>query len=77
MVGFRAAGWTCFAAGVVSLIIAAVGLWGTGIVGEARKEDEKEDGVKVSSDNSAGSSVTEFGEEEGQKDKQNEVVEIV
>ncbi|KZP16560.1 MFS general substrate transporter [Athelia psychrophila] len=34
MVGFRAAGWTCFAAGAVpSVIIGAVGLRGMGIVG--------------------------------------------
>ncbi|KZP16508.1 MFS general substrate transporter [Athelia psychrophila] len=33
MVGFRAAGWTCFAAGVVSVLIGVVGLRGMGIVG--------------------------------------------
>ncbi|KZP30068.1 MFS general substrate transporter [Athelia psychrophila] len=35
MVGFRAAGWTCFAAAMMSLLISVIGLWGTGIVGAA------------------------------------------
>lgn len=35
MAGFRAAGWTCFAAGAVSVIIGVIGLRGTGIVGSA------------------------------------------
>lgn len=34
MVGFRAAGWTCFAAALLSFIIALVGLRGIGIVGQ-------------------------------------------
>lgn len=37
MAGFRAAGWTLFAAAVVSVTIGLVGLRGMGIVG--RKED--------------------------------------
>ncbi|KAJ7729261.1 major facilitator superfamily domain-containing protein [Mycena maculata] len=33
MVGFRAAGWTCFAASVISFVIGVVGLRGIGIIG--------------------------------------------
>jgi hypothetical protein len=37
MVGFRAAGWTCFAAAVLAFLIALVGLRGIGIVGQKKK----------------------------------------
>jgi hypothetical protein len=40
MVGLRAAGWTLCAAGVVSFMIAMVGLRGIGIVGQHKKADE-------------------------------------
>ncbi|KAJ7581456.1 major facilitator superfamily domain-containing protein [Mycena floridula] len=45
MAGFRAAGWTCFAAGVMSVIIILVGLRGIGIVGTPRAEsaDKKDE----------------------------------
>jgi hypothetical protein len=33
MVGFRAAGWTCFAAAVLSFGIALIGLRGIGVIG--------------------------------------------
>nr|GAT47431.1 predicted protein [Mycena chlorophos] len=41
MVGYRAAGWTLMAAGIVAFAIAAFGLRGIGIVGRA-KEDTKD-----------------------------------
>ena len=37
MAGFRAAGWTCFAAASLAVLISVVGLWGTGIVGAPPK----------------------------------------
>jgi hypothetical protein len=37
MVGFRAAGWTGFAAAVLAFIIGLVGLRGIGIVGQQKK----------------------------------------
>jgi hypothetical protein len=47
MTGFRAAGWTCFAAAVVSFLIGLVGLRGIGIVGTKRTDDDGSvDGVE-------------------------------
>ncbi|KAF7307454.1 MFS domain-containing protein [Mycena indigotica] len=43
MVGFRNAAWTCFAAGVVSLLITAVGMRGMGIIGHTKEEDPAKD----------------------------------
>jgi hypothetical protein len=37
MVGFRAAGWTCFAAAVLSFGIALIGLRGIGVIGRKRE----------------------------------------
>jgi len=37
MVGFRAAGWTCFAAAVLAFLIGVVGLRGIGVVGQQKK----------------------------------------
>ncbi|KAJ7682956.1 major facilitator superfamily domain-containing protein [Mycena rosella] len=45
MVGFRAAGWTCFAVSVLSLMIALFGLRGVGIIGQ--KEEKAEGGSGV------------------------------
>lgn len=36
MVGFRAAGWTCFAAAALSFLIGLVGLRNIGIVGQRK-----------------------------------------
>lgn len=36
MVGFRAAGWTCFAAAVLAFLIGLVGLRGIGVVGQRK-----------------------------------------
>ncbi|KAJ6588750.1 major facilitator superfamily domain-containing protein [Mycena capillaripes] len=41
MAGFRAAGWTCFAAAVVSFIIAVFGLRGIGILGHKPERSER------------------------------------
>ncbi|KAJ8522255.1 hypothetical protein ONZ45_g1154 [Pleurotus djamor] len=49
MAGFRAAGWTCLAAAALSLIVAAVGLRGIGIVGKTAKSDETEAGTALES----------------------------
>jgi hypothetical protein len=43
MVGFRAAGWTLFAAAVVSVAIGLLGLRGIGIVGRTKKADSEDD----------------------------------
>ncbi|KAJ7508587.1 major facilitator superfamily domain-containing protein [Mycena galericulata] len=40
MVGFRAAGWTCFAVSVLSFVIAIVGLRGIGIIGRSAEKPE-------------------------------------
>ena len=42
MAGFRAAGWTSFASLVISMIIALVGMWGIGIVGQPKPRDQPE-----------------------------------
>lgn len=41
MVGFRAAGWACFAAGIIAVVTVIFGLRGMGVVGaEKASEDE-------------------------------------
>lgn len=40
MVGFRAAGWTCFASTLLSIIIVILGLRGLGIIGEKTRASE-------------------------------------
>ncbi|KAH8832607.1 major facilitator superfamily domain-containing protein [Flagelloscypha sp. PMI_526] len=47
MIGFRAAGWSCFAAGIISVICVVIGLRGMGIVGV--KDEDKD---KISESNS-------------------------
>ncbi|KAJ6601340.1 major facilitator superfamily domain-containing protein [Mycena vulgaris] len=41
MVGFRAAGWTCFAVAVLSFVIALFGLRGIGIIGQKDEKPEE------------------------------------
>jgi hypothetical protein len=36
MVGFRAAGWTCFAAAMLAFLVGLVGLRGIGVVGQRK-----------------------------------------
>lgn len=43
MVGFRAAGWTLFAAAVVSITIGLLGLRGIGIVGRKKDMDSSDE----------------------------------
>ena len=54
MVGFRAAGWTIFAAATISIIIGCIGLRGIGVVGsriatDATTQNDGEKDVGVSS----------------------------
>lgn len=44
MVGFRAAGWTCFAVSVLSFAIAIFGLRGIGIIGRNAEKPETANG---------------------------------
>jgi hypothetical protein len=49
MTGFRAAGWTCFGAAVLSFGIGAVGLRGIGYVGRQRianSQGDARDGIR-------------------------------
>ncbi|KAG2337383.1 MFS general substrate transporter [Suillus weaverae] len=50
MVGFRAAGWTCFASTLLGIVIVIFGLRGLGIIG--KKTSASEDAAKSDDDNS-------------------------
>jgi hypothetical protein len=50
MVGFRAAGWTCFAAAVLAFLIGVVGLRGIGVVGQQKKTPNP---AEITADSSA------------------------
>jgi hypothetical protein len=54
MMGYRAAGWTLFAAAVVSVIIGSVGLRGIGIVGEHTSDQLGDEQSSSSSTKDAG-----------------------
>lgn len=47
MVGFRAAGWACFAAAVISFVIALVRLRGMGIVGGDKVDESRRDDIEL------------------------------
>lgn len=47
MAGFRAAGWTCFAAAALSLTIGVFGLRGMGVVGQQKKAQDSTDSICV------------------------------
>jgi len=63
MVGFRAGGWTLFAAAAMSIIIGLVGLRGIGIVGRQKTSEEISDNM--------------IAEDGGEKNADNGVKEIV
>jgi len=48
MVGFRAAGWTCFAAALLSFLISIVGLRGIGVVGQRKDQKLPENVIDLS-----------------------------
>jgi hypothetical protein len=45
MVGFRAAGWTCFAAATLAFLIGLVGLYGMGVIGQRKAAPFSGEGV--------------------------------
>ncbi|EGN92575.1 hypothetical protein SERLA73DRAFT_190930 [Serpula lacrymans var. lacrymans S7.3] len=63
MVGFRAAGWTCFAASAISVLIAIFGMRGIGKVGQMKSHSSLQEGphdismgdIKLDSDGNSGS----------------------
>lgn len=48
MAGFRAAGWTSFAAALLSFLIALVGLRGIGVVGQRKVSELPESTIGLS-----------------------------
>lgn len=72
MVGFRAAGWTCFAAAMVSLLIGIIALRGTGVTGQ----NAKADGTANLADDTAVSSAIELAVVAREKVEKGSVLEV-